>query len=236
MNIDELIKDCVLANHLDTAPIIARSLSIMTYYDYYLETNQPVVEAYHSNLHSVVTMLNCYEGVMNSIQSNDIDSVVAITLAGLFHDSDHLQGKQKDDRENITLAVQSLTMCHELITEDLRVSDKVFALAVDLIKSTEYPYTRKDPKSELHAIIRDADLMGVYLKSKEQKKQLVCGLFNELQRNRTLLKKYSLSDTEYYSGQQSFLLGIKWFSRYGKIKAVKYNFRTLIKEWVDSIL
>ena len=232
MTIETFIDELTLADHVECVSDVAATLNLQRYLKYFQENNPNVESAYHSNLHSFATMLNCYEGVMNSTESHDKSSVVAITLAGLFHDFQHLQGMHNTDKDNINVAVAGLRRCHESLEEKHRIDDSVLELTVDLIKSTQYPYLRKAPKTALEGIIRDADLMGMYLASSYQRLTLLSGLFNEIQTKRQFSKQHALTFSEYLELQRDFLTNINWCSRWGRMKAVKRNAPRRVLEYV----
>lgn len=86
------------------------------------------------------------------------DRRLPLHLAALFHDVDHLGGKQKGDDENIERAIKAFTMFVETSGKiTLDVANKVILI----IEATRFPY--KEPHSsiddKLKMIIRDADLM-----------------------------------------------------------------------------
>ena len=229
----ELINSHTLADNLDKAADVIKHLKITAYANHFLATNVENKNVYHSYLHSIVTMLNCYEGIMHCAEGGDTQKVQAIVLAGLFHDSKHLCGKTTSDKENIKLAVSSLEDAHDTVDQGTRVDASVLELAIDLIKCTEYPYTRKEPKSELHAIIRDADLMGIYLSDNTLKKSLIEGLYSEIQINRAHNYDDAMTRVAFYMGQQAFWNGVKWNSRYARIKSIKLNHPAKVRQWLE---
>lgn len=111
---------------------------------------------YH-NLNHLLTVLKYSEFIAKG-EGIYFDRRLPLHLAALFHDVDHLGGKQKDDDENIERAIKAFTMFVETSGKiTLDVANKVILI----IEATRFPY--KEPHSsiddKIKMIIRDADLM-----------------------------------------------------------------------------
>jgi hypothetical protein len=113
------------------------------------------------------------------VPNNEINKL-ELLIACLFHDYNHSCGKLKDS-ENISNAIDGLTMFHEIHPEfDLEITK-------DIIRATEYPYTLPDEDLTIEQkIIRDSDM---------------CYLFNDI----SIVKLYQGLRTEFNQNLDDFL-------------------------------
>lgn len=112
--------------------------------------------------------------------TNDEINKLELLMACLFHDYNHSCGKLKDS-ENISNAIDGLTMFHKIYPEfDLEMTK-------DIILATEYPYTLPDEGLTIEQkIIRDSDM---------------CYLFNDI----SIVKLYQGLRTEFNQNLDDFL-------------------------------
>lgn len=111
---------------------------------------------YH-NLNHLLTVLKYSEYIAKG-EGIYFDRRIPLHLGALFHDVDHLGGKQKSDDENITRAIEAFT---RFVEYSKCVTLDVAEKTILIIEATRFPY--KEPHSsiedKLKMIIRDADLM-----------------------------------------------------------------------------
>lgn len=134
--------------------------------------------------------------------------------AALFHDYNH-SGGLLPDSENIKNARIGLTVKYKHYTQGYAFQFQtgyVLAKAHEIIDCTlfdnGFPNT---PRSLDQQVIRDADLMSVFLPLEES--LVMCnGLYQEL-----LVKQPLLTKQDYWSKNVEFLSNVTWFTSYGKL-------------------
>lgn len=186
---------------------------------------------YHGIMHAYLTALNCLEGAIHAgLGESECRSMI---VAGLFHDALHSQGKY-NDRHNVIEAVKQLTLVHSRAPEPNKLTDEEFKLAVLAIKKTVFI----DGKyygacnSVYSKIIRDADMMAVYCTDKEELKNMLLGLYAEINEKRIIFFEPALTLEEFRKQQLSFLGKVAWNTNWAKLKAVYMNWPQRCKDAV----
>lgn len=86
------------------------------------------------------------------------DELLPLHLAALFHDVDHLGGKQKNDSENISRALKAFRTFY--VTSSVEISEEIADKVDSIIEATQYPYVKPHSAiGQFEHIIRDADMM-----------------------------------------------------------------------------
>lgn len=110
---------------------------------------------YH-NLNHLLTVLK-YSDLIAHGEEVYYDQRTSLHLASLFHDVNHSGGKLKDS-ENIDNAISSFQQFFS--QKDSGLSASVISEVIQLIKVTEFPYTKAhSATTSMEKIIRDADMM-----------------------------------------------------------------------------
>lgn len=136
--------------------IIRYSPVLQDAFKYIMENSTSNAMPYH-NINHLLTVLK-YTDFIAVGEEVYFDKMLPLHLAALFHDVDHLGGKQKDDSENIERAIEAFIKFQKTTKED--VSNYVADQVIDLIKATQYPYVIAHSALTVEQkIIRDADLM-----------------------------------------------------------------------------
>lgn len=167
--------------------------------------------AYHGLNHSLTVFLAAIEGGVFSSVIEDAE-VPQLAIAALAHDLHHSRGLETDDTMNIHRAVNSIRS----MIEDRR-GDGVRKNIQTAITSTTFPWRKYATVNPMGKILRDADLMAVYLDCPELTKQLFQGLYNEM-----CYRNYHTPE-EFVEQQKKFRKSIVWNTNWGNIKAVKHN-------------
>jgi len=123
----------------------------------YLIQNNTASHPYHNTRHCI-NVFNTAINIIDTYEDIDINDVVNLGLACLFHDFNHSGGKLKD-RENIEIAIDEFNRFVELNVQYFNV----YAITdiVGMILCTEFPKT-KEPSIFIQQIIMDADLFQCY--------------------------------------------------------------------------
>lgn len=168
---------------------------------------------YHDWFHIIVTTLNAVEGcVINKVSDSEMRCCV---IAALHHDVNHSVGIDTDN-VNIKAALNTFKNSCEVLECLENITEQEISLVKECIRATEFPWKKYSKLSTCSKILRDADLMGVYLKDNEALATLFTGLYNE--------GKYTYTSMEHFlSAQEKFRVMVKWNTRWASTKAVTSN-------------
>lgn len=120
----------------------------LTHYFRHLWQAKHIRNPYHGLRHTLHVLWLCYQG--GTAVELDPLKLRWLLIAALFHDWNH-SGKNDPDREQLDRAVHALQ--HLILPEDKRHGEEIEGI----MRATLYPHT-DDPKTSMHAIIRDADI------------------------------------------------------------------------------
>ena len=146
----------------------------------FLNENNPSNNAPYHGIDHLFEVFKFSYSISQFVPDNDEINKLELLIACLFHDYNHSCGKLKDS-ENISNAIDGLTMFHKIYPEfDLKITK-------DIIRATEYPYTLPDEDLTIEQkIIRDSDM---------------CYLFNDI----SIVKLYQGLRTEFNQNLDVFL-------------------------------
>ena len=146
----------------------------------FLNENNPSNNAPYHGIDHLFEVFKFSYSISQFVPDNDEINKLELLIACLFHDYNHSCGKLKDS-ENISNAIDGLTMFHKIYPEfDLKITK-------DIIRATEYPYTLSDEDLTIEQkIIRDSDM---------------CYLFNDI----SIVKLYQGLRTEFNQNLDVFL-------------------------------
>lgn len=195
--------------------------AILFYVDNCESQNAP----YHNFEHTMSVARFCY---ILGLEESDLDKeeLEVLLIAAVFHDYNHLAGKQKSDGQNIERALEGLdTFSKERPTPNLQNARKI-------IQATEYPYVVEIDKIEdsfiklASEIIRDADMMQIY--STPYQLMIINLLMGEL----------GMSHEDALNGELRFLEGLVWHTETAPKIAEKFenrteSFATFVSELID---
>jgi len=123
----------------------------------YLIQNNIASHPYHNTRHCI-NVFDTAINILDTLEDIDINDMINLGLACLFHDFNHSGGKLKD-RENIEIALDEFDKFVELNVHDFSVY--TVREIISMILSTEFPKV-KEPENYLQQIIMDADLLQCY--------------------------------------------------------------------------
>lgn len=171
---------------------------------YVLNNNPSKGLGYHNEEHLLVVVSWVYQlGTGEMVSSSDLESLM---LAALFHDFNH-SGGEFSDAVNVKRAIEGFGSWfrNSKRSKDLVLHDTV----VLLIACTEYPWKR-EPKTQLEKIIRDADLMQMFEPNYVQR--AIWGLRPEIER----LHGRTYTVQEFCKGQADFSRNLVFYTEEGR--------------------
>lgn len=141
----------------DFLKYISENIVLKAAVQYIVEYNEySSYNPYHNIKHLFSVSKMCYEICLSEELYDDLETIV---LAGLFHDTLHYGGTIEcvKDVDNIESSLGFFKYFNDNV-----YSVNNFSLVQDLIKCTEFPYTRTNADCTLlEKIIRDADMCSV---------------------------------------------------------------------------
>lgn len=166
-----------------------------------VENNSSNAAPYHSLHHMLRVTHYCSAGCLYHNITGSRRTM--LLTAAMFHDFNHSQGKEKDDK-NIKRALDGLSEFY--LSNPLNRTNTDLNTMFNIIRATEYPYVI--PAEELtleQSIIRDADLMPSL--EVDWINTMIVGLKEELNVESFL---------DMVEGQSKFHSGIEMCSEWGK--------------------
>jgi len=167
---------------------------------------------YHNLNHLLTVTKHVYYGLKTEGILDGKNGVLSL-VAAMFHDFNHSEGKNKDDKNvaDAKKGVREFAEKNHITNLDLEFIDK-------MLDATQYPYVIENKDlNKYQAIIRDADIMQLFEYNWLQ--QTILGLSKEL----------NLSVEEFLKGQKKFMDGVEFISDYGK-KMKKEKWSQIVKE------
>lgn len=146
-----------------------------------------LLHPYHNFRHTFHVVWLCHEAIRfyrRTIMVLRPQEARNLLIAAMFHDFDHAGALAKNDAQNIARAVEGLKQ-NILDCDESQMSD-----IIELIKSTEFPYSTRDVSFRAQ-ILRDADLSQAF--SVAWLQQVVFGLAAEW--GKTPLEVLQMQDT-----------------------------------------
>lgn len=132
---------------------LVQKYNLEYYFELLLTKNSAITNPYHNIFHTITVFVNSYH--MAKSENCSEEQIRTILIAALFHDFNHSGGK-KSDQDNIKEAIS-------FFEKHSKESDSVNDNVIEIIKSTEYPYTINEKDLNLEQkIVRDADLTQMY--------------------------------------------------------------------------
>ena len=128
-------------------------LGIDDVYSYVMENNNAYNNPYHNNFHLEHVCLFTIEGC-EYYEVLDPHKKLVLTAA-LFHDFNHSGGRNKNDDDNIKLAIDGFNQFNSKFE---MFSEEECNVITNLIKSTRYPYV-SECSSLFEKILRDSDIL-----------------------------------------------------------------------------
>lgn len=188
------------------------------------EHDVDVRACYHEYGHALTTtyrLLSLCESFENKSPFNRDRQ--ALILAGLFHDAQHSLGRH-DDTTNVIRAASLFTnaafpvgtwpivemidhLSDDVVVRDESSFPKFMNTVRDIILDTEYPY-RNTPRTDLGAIMRDADRMS--MDSDDWFQQVYEGLYSET------YSKTMFSFLQFAEAQLEFMENFHFYSTVGR--------------------
>lgn len=197
----------------DQVNTILATHNLLGAYAYFINHNPSNDLPYHNLYHTNCMIINCAEGA-DEMQLPP-EKTCVLLLAAIFHDFGHSGGKEKDDH-NIRVAIAGLeAYCR--IDESFA---PCMAEASQIIESTLFPPVTK-PETLSQKIIRDADLMQMYMPGWE--KQIFVGLRKEIE----VTVGKEVSPSEMVSMQLKFMGAVQWYTSWAQARAKK--------EWANLV-
>ena len=187
-------------------------------------------QKYHDWYHICCVISNLCEGIEFNIENNILlegtqCQLNAVLIAAAFHDIGH-RGLLVPDSVNIS---KSVIIAEEFISKhSLRKDpnlDESFLYAC--IQSTQYP-SSKDPDCELHAILRDADLLQIL--EITWFKDIYIHMYEEF-----LDQNPDLKFKQFCINEKNFMMNAKFFSQWWS-QCIKEKFYNIVLGRVDSVL
>ena len=132
-----------------------KKLELGLVYNYVIENNNAYMNPYHNNFHLEHVCLFSLKGC--EYYKVEIPWKRMVATAALFHDFNHSGGKDKNDDDNILLAIKGFI--------DFNLEYNIFdeeeqKVITNLIKCTRYPYTNdSDSLTLTENILRDSDIL-----------------------------------------------------------------------------
>jgi hypothetical protein len=182
-------------------------------YGYVAERNPSNAFPYHNLHHTRCVLLNCADGADQ--MELPFEERRTLYLAALFHDFGHSGGRQKD-AQNVGVAIDAL----RAYCTKARFLDDCLDAATRIIESTEFP-PLADPVTLSEKIIRDADMMQIYMP--RWREQIFGGLRNELE----VATGKEISHSNMVRLQLRFMEGVKWHTSWATRRAER--------EWAKRI-
>lgn len=175
---------------------------------------------YHGVLHAQLVFIAAMEGIYHQAIPYDED-IKNLAIAALMHDFSHISMHTGDD-DNIYVATKGVNS--STVKDKHRVSIPTIRT---LIRATRFPWKNNHPKP-LAKVLRDADLMFVYVKDPALKLALIKGLYCEMSGGSLYDEASEERLIEFHDKQAKFHTTFSWNSRWGAMKAVKYNYPKLL--------
>lgn len=133
------------------------------------------------------------------------DSTTAVVIAGLMHDYDHMGGHHLTDHQNIERAVKGMEQVSKIIVK--RHGPGTYGMAVQLIRSTEYPAVKNvDWVGE--KAIRDADALYSFSENG------VDSIMNGLRQEMSIKFQRDVSYQEMFDAQMIFYANTHYHTNY----------------------
>lgn len=189
----------------------------------FAKDTRAVENAYHTPDHCIWVAeraLVIYQGYIGRGLTTQNDPQVALLIAALMHDYDHLGGTQSCDHENIQLALKGMRQIRNVIVS--RHGQGIYDLACELIRITEYPFIHK-PVGQLEKALRDADVL--YSFSEHGAELVMEGLRSEM----SILLKRDISYQEMYDGQVDFYNSMHLYTNYAQFLVTQLKTEALRK-------
>lgn len=216
--------DLVLNNDFSYLGYICGVLGITFFYEYardhYLAKDEYSKNKYHNWTHIQNMTLNAYEGFLYSkVEGVELRSGM---IAALFHDFDHLRVSGIDDTINIRKAVKGFLLCNQN-AEKHALKPEQEQSVVEYIQSTRFPYVGSVLKlSVITRVLRDADMMMIYISDKDVVAAALAGLFNE-RPYPEMTRNIRFEMNEFLRNQTTFTRKLVWQSAWGKKKSIIVN-------------
>lgn len=226
--LEQAVHSYVLSDHTHLLASVCKSLEIKSYledFERYFQDNRQ--DIYHGRVHTVGVALNAYEGALwMKVPRKEIRAIV---LAALYHDARHTLGACSD-RINISRAIDALYATQVTIDKKNQVDESVIEYTEQLIRATQFPYSKK-PCTDIGALLlRDADVMTLYMRDRAMRLKLFVGLFNEqLQATPTLTIRQAIEQ------QRKFFNLKEWYTRWGKFKYQLHNWPALAQGLINEL-
>ena len=186
-------------------------------------------QKYHDWYHICLVINNLCEGIKFNQKNGTLNmkknQINAILIAAAFHDVGH-RGVLVPDSVNIS---KSVVISEEFISKHkLNKNEDIDEfLLYDCIQSTQYPYS-KEPNCELHAILRDADLLQILEKTWFE--DIYIHMYEEF-----LDKNPKLDFKEFCVNEKKFILNAKFYSIWWH-ECIKFNFYKIVGDRVDKVI
>lgn len=185
---------------MDKSLQIIKTYKLVYYLNVLLEHNKSNNNPYHNFYHTMTIVKNIWS-ICNS-EDLPYDKTRLLLISGIFHDFNHLGGKQKDDSENIKLALESFI---EYSIEN----DEGNEFITSMIKCTQFPYDKDESLDFYQMVIRDADILQSLESNYIQ--QVLFGLNMEMSGS----TKLTIPQLE---NQIKFMSSVEIFTDYTKLK------------------
>ena len=192
----------------------------------FIDVDNPSRSApYHGALH-IASMVSCVsEAICYYKNLLLLGEKISLLLASSLHDVDHTAGVSADYL-NIQRALTFLQGKRHLFSHH-EIENVIFARAVKLIKTTEFPY--KDVAVDLtEEIMRDADLMMIYLILLEDK-SIAVNMFHGLYKEMKVMDP-DLKFKTFIDNFEKFHRNIKWKTKWAQDKAEALNFNKCLEK------
>jgi len=207
---------------------VLRALNLEDVMDYIDCFNRSAKAPYHNAKHEAAVVTLVYEGgIYHGLGRFELRALV---LAAAMHDFNHSAGKLTDDL-NIDAAVKGLFFLHHTLVFTMSaITETELAIAKRLIKITQYPYVG-EPADILEKLIRDADLMMLYLDD-----ELRLDLFRGLKAELEVKAEKPYSKEEFADGVIDFYKKIAWKTEWAKEKAATQGWTQRIESLHEALL
>lgn len=227
-----ILQVVTLDNLQDICEIVAKCLNItktfktilthLREHDEYVKRVDNVVR-YHCADHAMLVFLASVEGAYNQSNTLPDNDVRELAVAALMHDYSHKCIFDGDDEYNIRVA------CSNVNTNTIIDCDILSIVNIKaLIKVTKFPWTTTKP-SLLGRILMDADLMLAYVLDEPLKQKLLRGLYTEMNTYEDFNNAHPDDVNKFFDIQAAFHHQFSWNTRWGSMKAIKYNFPKLLQ-------
>lgn len=187
------------------------------------EDTRAIQNPYHNPAHCrwVAGMaLVIFRGLTGHCGGGMKDPAIAVVIAGLLHDYDHMGGAHRSDSENIELAVKGLNEVRKIIVK--RHGEDIATEAEKLIRVTEFPFTH-EPTTPGEKAIRDADVLYSFSRDGAR------AIMEDLREEMSLKLGRDISYAEMYKGQASFYEAVKFHTNYSRYLVAQLKDDVLVK-------